>query len=377
MIKIFIFLNKNVLREITEVKLKFKLILISIYCCVLQPALAGTEINDGGAGISINGEVATFYSAQMRVNPTPLTAIPSSDSLTKLIKKLDLPHKVQMELSENITPSFDRNYYAVSQEAINQSTLQIIKEEYSKITKIPLDQITIFALTDPEKKITLLLPDFFKLNGHEQVAILFHESLWINKRVKTYANMLAIEKDAQIYSMYPNDCVPSYNLIKKIESLFNENFWSLNSIFKCQAFKYRTYTNAASISMTDLFNSSEMDTFARIILTSLPDQTSNPDLYDLLLKQINDPANFKTFLESKRAFVEALKNDQMRVSLNFKNNLLSLESPYPESPNNVDAMVKSLNKSQLLYGFYDYDFFELNISDTRTATSIKMNILYK
>lgn len=358
-------------------KRMLRLILICIYYCVLQSAFAGTEINNGGAGISINGEVATFYSAEMKVNPTPLTDVPSIDTLLTLIKKLNLPKNVQMELSESIRPSFDRTYYAVSPETINQATLKKIKEEYSKLTNKSPDQITIFALTDPERKITLLLPDFFKLNDNEKVAILLHESLWINKRVKTYANMLEIEKDMQIYATYPNDCTPRYNLIKKIESIFKEKLWALNAIFRCQTDAYHVYSNAESVAMTDFLSHSEMDTFARILLTSLSPNPLTAELHELFLKQINEPTNFKTFLGSKRALVQALQNDELEIRIDYKTKLSPVETPFPASQKNVDALIEILKTSNVLYGFSNYTFFEMNIANSVTAKGITLTITDK
>lgn len=354
-----------------------KLILISVYCCALGPAIAGTEINNGGAGISINGEVATFYSAQLRVNPTPLRDVPSLNTLTNLVRKFNIPKNVKMELAENIKPSFDRKYYAVAPETINQTTLQLIKEEYSKLTKTPPDQITIFALTDPESKITLLLPDFFKLNEDEKVAILFHESLWINRRVKNYADMLEIEKDMQILSMYPTECVPLYNLTKKIESIFGEKFWSINTIFKCQTDKYHIYSNADSVAMTDFFNSSEMSTLAQIILTRLPNRPSNAELYELLSKQINEPTNLKIFSASKNAFVQTLKDDELEITVIYKNNMYPNDPFASEFGNSVNALVKLLNKMNFYYDFYNTDIFNLSLSNPGTAESIKITINYK
>lgn len=334
--------------------------------------MAGTEINNGGAGISINGKVATFYSAQMQVNPVPLKTSSTMTILTGLIKKLNIPNNATIELSENVIPSFDRTYYAVTEESIDPETLRTIKEEYSRVTKTSVENITIFALTDPQSKITLLLPDYFKLNENEQVAILFHESLWINKRVKNYENMLEIEKDTQIYSMYPHDCTPRYNLIKRIEAIFNEKTWALNSIFRCETEKYHVYTNAGSVPFYDFFNSTEMGTFAQITLTSFFNNHSDINLIDLLLSQINDQNNFKTFLGSKRALVEALKDQDMSMSILITGSPLAFDSKNPTSQYNTDILTQEFDNNQIIYGFLNYNYFELTLSSHLTSRNIKI-----
>lgn len=367
--------------------MKLTLKFIVICFTLLQPVYAkhkpgkivvrGTEINNGGAGISINGKVATFYSAEMQVNPSPLKTLLSINTLTNLIKNLYLPNNAKIELTENVLPSFDRRYYSVTQESIDPSTLDTIKEEYSKITKTSADNITIFALTDPKSKITLLLPDFFKLNEDEQVAILFHESLWINERVTTYQNMLEIEKDMQIYSMYPTDCNPRYNLTKRIERIFNEKLWSLNSIFNCEAEKYHKYTNSSDISMLDFLNILEMETFAKIILTSYFNIPKDKHLYDLFLTQISSPNSFKNFMVSKRALIEAIQDSSISTSITFDQSFIDLQWATPLSDYNVKIFTNFLiQNSRMPYGSLNYSFFEKNIYAPGTSKNMQLNLTY-
>lgn len=367
--------------------MKLTLKLIVICFIVLQPVYAklqprkvtlqGTEINNGGAGISINGKVATFYSAEMQVNPTPLKGMPSINALAGLIKKLYLPNNVGIELSDNVLPSFDRKYYAVTQESINQSTLQTIKEEYSKTTKTSAENITIFALTDPISKITLLLPDYFKLNEDEQVAILFHESLWINERVTSYKNMLEIEKDMQIYSMYPSDCNPRYNITKRIQRIFNEKLWALNTIFLCESGKYHRYTNAGSLIVADFLNPSEMDTFAKIILISYFNVPKNKQLYDLFSTQLSSSNSFKNFMGTKSAFLEALQDSSVTTSIIFNSPSLAFEWKNPVSEYNVKTFTDFLKEnSKIPYGVMKYNLFEMNIYSENTSNNMEITLIY-
>lgn len=360
--------------------MKFLLQLIVVNSIVFSPAFsavayAGTEINNGGAGISINGKVATFYSAEMEVNPTPLETSLVMNMTGALVRSLDLPSRVDIELIENILPSFDRKYYAVTEKSIDQSTLKIIKEQYSKITNQPVENITIFALTDPATKITLLLPDYFKLNVNEQRAILFHESLWINERVKTYENMIEIERETQIFAEYPADCIPRYNLTKKIESIFNEKLWALNSIFKCQTQKYFSYTSAKEIPITDFASRAEINTLAQILLRSYFKMPADNQLKDLFINQINTNPNNKMFLASKTALVEAIQDQSISLDPIFYGQLLPFESD-PLSQNNIELLAKNLRTADMAYGFSDYDLFRMILTNRYSAAHLRLEMTY-
>jgi hypothetical protein len=356
--------------------MKFLLQLIVVNCFIFSLAFAGTEINNGGAGISINGKVATFYSAEMEVNPTPLETTLVMIRTGNLVSSLDLPNRVGMELVENILPSFDRKYYAVTEESIDQSTLKIIKEQYGKITNESVENITIFALTDPAKKITLLLPDYFKLTESEQMAILFHESLWINERVKSYENMMEIERDTQIFAAYPEDCIPRYNLTKKIENIFHEKLWALNSIFKCQTQKYFSYTSSREIPFNDFASRAETNTLAKILLRSYFKMPADNQLYDLFINQINTNPNYKIFLASKTALIEALKDGSINLNPIFFGNPLEFDST-PLSQKNIDLLVQNLSTADMAYGFKEFDLFRIIITNRFTSSHLRIEMSYE
>lgn len=373
MIQVLISLRQSRIKY-QGVMMNFLLQLILVNSFVFS-LYAGTEINNGGAGISINGKVATFYSAEMEVNPTPLKVTDAMDKTARLIKGLSIPNRAGIELTSNILPSFDRTYYAVTAESINQSTLDLIKEQYGKITHESVENITIFALTDPKTKITLLLPDYFKLNESEQIAILFHESLWINERVKTYEHMIDIEKATQIYAMYEEECVPRYNLTKMIEQIFNENLWALNSVFRCQTQKYHTYTVAMSVPFNDFASRAETTTLAKILLRSYFKMPVDVELYELFINQINTNPNFKIFLTSKTALVEALNDTNITTVLEFSGKQLLFDSN-PLSQKNIETLSEMLSNSDIQYGFSDTDSFRMSLHYRYSARYLSINMSY-
>lgn len=360
--------------------MKFLLQLIVVSSLALSPLYAGikytgTEVNNGGAGISINGKVATFYSAELQISPEPLKRTLTMSATANLISKMELPKRVTIELVENLLPSFDRKYYAVKAESLDQGTIEFIKKQYSKITNQPVENITIFALTDSANKITLLLPDFFKLNDSEQMAILFHESLWINERVKSYEHMIEIEKDTQIFAMYPDDCSPRYNLTKRIENIFNEKLWALNAIFGCQTQKYFSYTAAPSVPLNDFISRDEATTLAEILLrTSLKMPVSN-QLYELFLNQIKKNLNYKMFLSSKLALIEALRDPSINTSIIVYGTPLPYD-PIPLSQNNINILAQNLSTARLMYGFLDFDFFNMTILNSFTSAHMQIDMTY-
>lgn len=278
-----------------------KVIITFVLCSKLW---AGTEINNGGSGIQINGKVATFYSVELQIQPEKF--IPNTFEIDQFIYNLPIPAAAKYELNLNIKPSSMRSYYAITSKAVDELTLMKIKNEYSKITKLPVQNIVVFALTDPVTQITLLLPDFFKLNNIEQMAILLHESLWINLMVKNYADMLKIERSAQILAHFPEDCMAIFNFVSDLEIIFGSNYWSLNAAYQCEKINYEFFSKGSPVKVSDYFDAHTMRVISKIILAStfdLPTETLKSELIDALEAE----SQSRIFKISKNALIARLK----------------------------------------------------------------------
>ena len=308
---------------------------------------AGTEIQNGGGGVKIDGKVATFYGAEMQIQQTPIRNFPALEKLNSVIATLPLPAKTKLELTENITPSYARKYYNVKKESVDEHVLNTIKEEYSNVTGVAVENLTIFALTDSKTKTTLLLPDFYNLTENEQVTILFHESMWINKRITNYKDMLRLDKSFLTYLSYgPNDCYTLNSFITELETVFKTKAWGINSAFNCEVKKYLSYSNLTVVPMSDFFTQETLDTMAKIAISDFYYLKTVEDFTKQLITQLQSESESKVFSVSKNALVNELKKGAI---LAFTQRNLTLISSSPQSPlskNSVDPFSWALSNAK-------------------------------
>lgn len=302
---------------------------------------AGTEIQNGGGGISINGHVATFYSASMKVYPEPLTRNSDFDNLESLIGKLIIPNRVKLELIQNISPSFKRRYYSVDQNSVDSALLATIKEEYHRATNIPLEELTIFALTDPKTQVTLLLPDYFKLNTSERQAILLHESLWINSRVPNYSKMLEIDQAAQIYFTFPDDCVSTSYFLEQLESIFKERLWTFGTSLSCEVAYYQRVSRTNGVPYLDFFEYENLQAFAKLLLNS--SRYYQPEREQQALANSLEKSTSRIFNTSKEHLIKELRKG-LYIESNFSSSLRNdlNETRFKTEQERVDALVEVL-----------------------------------
>lgn len=312
---------------------------------------AGTEIQNGGGGISINGEVATFYSAELKILPEPLPPNEDFIKLEELLGKLSIPNRVKVELFQNIQPSYTRRYYSVDQNYVNSALLEKIKLEYSRITGLDIKNLTVFALTDPETQITLLLPDYFKLTPSEKRAILFHESLWINNRVKNYSEMLKIEKSAQIYFTFPDDCVSNALILDELEKIFQERLWTLTNSLKCEINKYLRFSHDSVVPFLDFFDHPSLGVLAELLVNSTP--FNQPKNLQIQLARVLQAERSNIFNLSQTALArELVKGLYVRVEFSprlrtkFGNNLPSIINTVHEELLNAKFNIKEDDANQ-------------------------------
>ena len=85
----------------------------------------------GGAGIKQNGQVKTFYSAQIHILPESelLQNIPQLESLIEQIITSDfITYDLIISYVQNLRPSKSRQYFRVDPQFFNETIQQRIKE---------------------------------------------------------------------------------------------------------------------------------------------------------------------------------------------------------------------------------------------------------
>lgn len=178
-----------------------RFILISFISLVSVSSFAFREVRNGGGGVQVDGRYLTFQSAKIPVTAPAEKAldIPGLQFLVNKINTLPVDETTKGNLILNIWATSSRKYYKVENSAVDPVERAAIIAEYSKLMKIPADNVALFAITSPEANATLLLPEFYQLTRAEQAAILLHESLWIWKPNSTYHEVVSVEQAAQAY----------------------------------------------------------------------------------------------------------------------------------------------------------------------------------
>lgn len=155
-------------------------------------------VGNGGGGVKTNGVYKTFYSAGIYVSEE-LDEVPGGELYTSTIQGLIGEGMSTTKLIAAGLPYGERKFYKISESQMDEKTMSRLLEEYAKVVDQPADGLTIFAVTDIEKKSTYLLPSFFKLNEVEQASILFHEAYWILKPSASYSEVVGAEMAFQKY----------------------------------------------------------------------------------------------------------------------------------------------------------------------------------
>lgn len=171
---------------------------------VSQIALAiGGHDGSGGGGVIQNGQYLTFGSAGFYINPGRLSKVDLPETVLTaqyFAKDTHMSPIVTAKYRNSILPSDSRVYYRVDEGDMNKDLIKRLIEEYQRVVKVPpASKLTIFAITDTNKKTTYLLPNFFKLSSIGKQAILFHESQWIVRPKSTYEEVINAEIKFQHY----------------------------------------------------------------------------------------------------------------------------------------------------------------------------------
>ncbi|MGZ3748225.1 MAG: hypothetical protein ACXVCD_12885 [Pseudobdellovibrionaceae bacterium] len=183
----------------------------------LAMAIQGGDHSGGGGGISNEGRPMTFFSAGIVVEPQSKKSVPGLTELLRLISSFEYlsPTRKSMILGA-LMPTATRNYFDIKESDFNQDAREKLFQEYSKVTGTKLNELALFAVTEPKTKKTFLLPDFYKLKPTEQMAILFHESLWILHPNAGYQQVIQEEEALQRYLEDPQNEGKALALVETI-----------------------------------------------------------------------------------------------------------------------------------------------------------------
>ena len=177
----------------------------------------------GGGGVLKNGVYMTFYSAGLYVEPSnssseEMSQIPAINKLFDYIENLAyLSQNSKNALLNEIMPTGLRKYYIANAEMLTPTVRKNLIAEFARVTNVDTDQLQLFALTDTSSRTTFLLPEFFKLSGNDQMAILFHENYWLLNPDTTYNQVVSAEMAFEAALQSPNDPARQYSFITYVE----------------------------------------------------------------------------------------------------------------------------------------------------------------
>jgi hypothetical protein len=270
-----------------------KTLALSVYLMLFSfSLLAGTEIQNGGTGLMINGKVATFYSAKINIIPSPLVNTEGMSELLTKISTLNVDSKTKFELIKSISPSTNRNYYRVANDDPNSPEIKSIIAEYERVTHIDGDELTLFGITNPQTQTTLLFPSFFKLSATEKMAILFHESMWMTNRVTSIEEMVTLEYLFQKY-LEINDNESIYDFYGELGKLYeNRGSWQFYATLAAESNLFlKNHPELSSISFDHLINLKVLPTFTNYLLNKNDQYDSAQDLIVNLQNELSNSSD--------------------------------------------------------------------------------------
>jgi hypothetical protein len=270
---------------------------------------AGTDIQNGGGGLSINGNVATFFTARINIDPEPMEIFEDIHNLNQELFNLAVTSPIKFSLLNNTTPSFSRQYFKAT-ETNSQQTIESIKEEYIKATGLSSKDIVLFAITNVQERTTLLLPDFFKLNSTEKMAILFHESMWLSSKVDSLREMLRLE---YVFQQYLENKSPKniFDLYRKLEETFANTDLLLKAVAKSEIAIYSKKPNASALTLDKILSVDSIDILAKYLLSEYTDVFGQRDevASELAARVIMDQYNNPAFQYTLKSFVIHVPNN--------------------------------------------------------------------
>lgn len=338
--------------------MKVSKIVAFVFLLISFSVFAGTEIQNGGVGLKINGQTATFYSAKINILPTPLVAIEGMSILIDTISRSYIGAESKFALLNSIVPNAKRKYFQLENNTPNTETVRSILLEYQQNTGVNSNDLTLFALTNPTTKTTLLLPDFFSLSPVEKATILFHESMWIQGSIQTVEQMISLEYLFQqlLEKKNPSSIFEFYEMLSPL--LGDDNYsWQLTATLASEIDNYLRMTNSSQeIFFRQLIPEDALELFANIILTNNI-QAKMSLVQEIIMKlQSNMQNTDDPFYYSKASMVNMLlanaKND-FNFSRIMDQKILKLiypldtYEPYP-NPKLVDLTKSKLSNAKVM-----------------------------
>lgn len=214
-------------------KTLFLLIFLSLSTTIYAEAKQGPRVTgNGGGGVQENGVYKTFYSAGLYIKPIPEKEIPGLELYKKTIMDLSGGSLTTSTLLSTALPFNNRKYYKVLADKMDDVVMSRLLEEYARVVNQPVQQLTIFAITDINAKVTYLLPSFYSLSEVEQAAIIFHEAYWIMNPKANYAEVIEAEATFQRFLELKSQGEFDLELPNLIGRLLNDPSFALKSSFQ-------------------------------------------------------------------------------------------------------------------------------------------------
>ena len=209
--------------------------LITIIISFNLPCIHANEKGNGGGGVQENGVYKTFYSAKLVIKEEPELEIPGSDIYLQTIKSLVSNGDVATNLITSAMPLGNRSFYRVLEEQMDKELMAGLIAEYIKVSGMPKDHLTIFAITDTKEQITYLLPPFYKLSKVEQAAIIFHEAYWIMNPDADYNEVVSAEMAFQEYAEKSQKGIFSNKLPRLLSKMTGSKTLALTAALQADA----------------------------------------------------------------------------------------------------------------------------------------------
>jgi hypothetical protein len=188
-------------------------------------AAVGGDSGNGGGGVLQNGQYMTFFSAGLTVNPVA-KGLETSPALNQLVRFISaspyLATTTKAYLLKAILPAQNRNYFDVRADKFGADVQQRLKEEYQRATSASASQIVLYAVTDTNSKNTYLLPNFYRLSPTGQMAILFHEAMWVLHPDSSYSQIINAEATFQAHVEQPKDFTNAQRFVRLVGGIGDE-----------------------------------------------------------------------------------------------------------------------------------------------------------
>jgi len=265
------------------------------------------RVGNGGAGVYEGEDYKTFASAGFFVEPIYMDDqdLPELPKLRSKIKEMGFNEQTRASLLSDLVPTFNRRFLKVDASRFNRETYETIKEEYRKIFRDDRINIAIFAITDTEKKITYILPEFYQLNPIQRLTILFHETLWLMRPTAAYKEIALIDVYMQKYLTSP-----STQTLFKFLSAFDQ------------------FINSSNESEDYLFSESRTNLNFNLLAFALKKDKESGALSSLMKAGRMRAVDF---LGSKALACYQNANDNKECFDLMKGNFLDLSEKYPKS----------------------------------------------